>query len=192
MPVAPRTSTSTFPFDSVSAASKLAARHSDWTKEQIASKVDDIKAKVKQVTDERRAIAEAVRVTEDKEAAANMTRFTELVGGHRVTVFWINDDPRRHKTPRSRCVVAVWDKEGGTVTYGATIHTRDRPNDILSRYQKPAHLVRAAERLRDAPNTFAIDHAPRKADIHRALTQYGCQSRVAVDAAGGGGGAGGD
>ena len=160
------------------AALHIKARHPYMKDKDIAAKVTAIEAKISTEVAERRAISEAVKESMTKEAGDNMVTYKGLVEGHRVSIFWINDDPRHHKNPRSRCVVAVWDKDTGTVTYGATIHTRERPSDALTRFQKPAHLVRAAERFRDAPNVFTIDHKPRKADMHRALAQLGCKNNA--------------
>lgn len=184
MPVAPRTPSSTSSsFDSDVAASKLKLRHPEWTEEQINDKVKDIQERITAVTKARHDLHEAFVAKAKEEAAANMATFETLVEGKRVTIFWINDDPRA-KTPRSRCVVAVWDKDACTVTYGATIHKRETTKETLSRYDKPAHLVTAATRLKENPNTFSLDHAPRKADIHRALTTLGCQSAVSTMSSG--------
>lgn len=155
-------------------------RNPEKPESEIISHLEDLKTDIDRRVSEKKATREKSLKILHEEAGRCMEAYETIRAGRRFDVFWINDKhTRTRKNPRSRCVVAFWDKDSNTLSFGATVHTREHPNDILTKYQKPLHMLRAAERLRDSPNIVAMDHCPRKKEMHSFLATMGCSSSSA-------------
>lgn len=82
---------------------------------------------------------------------------------------------RRHQGRRT--ITVAYRTDGDTISYGATIHSKDKPSDV---WVRRAHNAWAIERLENAPVVIPnidFDKAYEREDyIRAAMIKNGCDS----------------